>query len=67
MRRAAARLSRRALSDAAAAAAAAAAPLPPLRAEGFVGAIGNTPLIRIPSLSVSLGREILGKAEFMNP
>jgi cysteine synthase A len=64
MRRAAARLSRRALSDAAAAAA---APLPPLRAEGFVGAIGNTPLIRIPSLSVSLGREILGKAEFMNP
>jgi len=34
---------------------------------GFVGAIGNTPLIRIDSLSAATGCEILGKAEFMNP
>ncbi|KAJ2697251.1 Cysteine synthase 1 [Coemansia sp. IMI 203386] len=34
---------------------------------GFVGAIGNTPLIRINSLSKETGCEILGKAEFMNP
>ncbi|KAK4699229.1 hypothetical protein P7C70_g7034, partial [Phenoliferia sp. Uapishka_3] len=34
---------------------------------GFVGAIGNTPLIRIKSLSEETGCEILGKAEFMNP
>ncbi|GAA5911890.1 hypothetical protein JCM6882_005232 [Rhodosporidiobolus microsporus] len=34
---------------------------------GFVGAIGNTPLIRINSLSDETGCEILGKAEFMNP
>ena len=33
----------------------------------FVAAIGNTPLIRINSLSEATGCEILGKAEFMNP
>lgn len=35
--------------------------------EGFVGAIGNTPLIRLARLSAETGCEILGKAEFMNP
>lgn len=35
--------------------------------QGFVGAIGNTPLIRINSLSNGTGCEVLGKAEFMNP
>lgn len=33
----------------------------------FVAAIGDTPLIRINSLSDATGCEILGKAEFMNP
>ena len=35
--------------------------------EGFVGAVGNTPLIRLRRLSEETGCEILGKAEFMNP
>ena len=35
--------------------------------QGLVGSIGNTPLIRIDSLSEETGCEILGKAEFMNP
>jgi cysteine synthase A len=35
--------------------------------EGFTGAIGNTPLIRLHRLSEETGCEILGKAEFMNP
>jgi cysteine synthase A len=35
--------------------------------EGFNGAIGNTPLIRLRRLSEETGCEILGKAEFMNP
>ena len=35
--------------------------------DGFAAAIGNTPLIRIRSLSEATGCEILGKAEFMNP
>lgn len=35
--------------------------------EGLVGSIGNTPLIRIDSLSQQTGCDILGKAEFMNP
>ncbi|KAJ1678819.1 Cysteine synthase 1 [Spiromyces aspiralis] len=35
--------------------------------QGFVGAIGNTPLLRISSLSKETGCEILAKAEFMNP
>ncbi|TIA73406.1 hypothetical protein E3P91_01498 [Wallemia ichthyophaga] len=34
---------------------------------GFIGAIGNTPLIRLNSLSEESDAEILGKAEFMNP
>ncbi|XP_019196549.1 PREDICTED: cysteine synthase 2 [Ipomoea nil] len=34
---------------------------------GLVAAIGNTPLIRINSLSEATGCEILGKAEFLNP
>ncbi len=29
--------------------------------DGFCGAIGNTPLIRLPKLSAAVGREILGK------
>ncbi|XP_057765473.1 cysteine synthase 2 isoform X1 [Salvia miltiorrhiza] len=35
--------------------------------KGVVAAIGNTPLIRIDSLSDATGCEILGKAEFLNP
>jgi len=35
--------------------------------DGFIGAIGNTPLIRLQRLSEETGCEILGKAEFMNP
>ena len=34
---------------------------------GFVGTVGNTPLIRLNSLSEETGCEILGKAEFLNP
>ena len=34
---------------------------------GFVGAIGNTPLIRLEKLSAETGCAILGKAEFLNP
>ncbi|MCP9849506.1 cysteine synthase A [Cyanobium sp. Morenito 9A2] len=35
--------------------------------QGFVGAVGHTPLIRLEALSALTGCEILGKAEFMNP
>jgi cysteine synthase A len=35
--------------------------------EGFAGAVGNTPLIRLAKLSAETGCEILGKAEFLNP
>ena len=35
--------------------------------EGFAGAVGNTPLIRLTRLSAETGCNILGKAEFMNP
>ncbi len=35
--------------------------------DGFVGAIGHTPLIRLRRLSEQTGCEILGKAEFLNP
>src|ERR1700758_3917573 len=35
--------------------------------DGFSGAVGNTPLIRLRSVSEETGCEILGKAEFMNP
>lgn len=34
---------------------------------GIASTIGHTPLILLPRLSELLGREILGKAEFMNP
>ena len=34
---------------------------------GFAGAVGNTPLIRLAKLSEETGCEILGKAEFLNP
>ncbi len=34
---------------------------------GFVGAVGNTPLIRLNSFCEETGCEILGKAEFLNP
>jgi cysteine synthase A len=36
-------------------------------ADGFWGAVGNTPLIRLRRASEATGCEILGKAEFMNP
>jgi cysteine synthase A len=35
--------------------------------DGFIGAIGNTPLVRLARLSDETGCEILGKAEFLNP
>ena len=35
--------------------------------DGFTSTVGNTPLIRINSLSEETGCEILGKAEFLNP
>ncbi len=35
--------------------------------DGLVGAIGNTPLIRLRRASEATGCTILGKAEFMNP
>jgi cysteine synthase len=35
--------------------------------DGFVGSIGNTPLIRLHGPSQLTGCEILGKAEFLNP
>ena len=35
--------------------------------EGFAGAVGETPLIRLSRLSRETGCDILGKAEFMNP
>jgi cysteine synthase len=34
---------------------------------GFVGTVGNTPLIRLNRFSDETGCEILGKAEFLNP
>lgn len=36
-------------------------------ADGVIGVIGNTPLIKINSLSEATGCEILAKAEFLNP
>ena len=35
--------------------------------DGFSGAIGNTPLIRLATLSAYVGRDIFGKAEHLNP
>lgn len=37
------------------------------RVDGFWGAVGNTPLIRLAGASAATGCEIYGKAEFMNP
>ncbi|EEP76702.1 cysteine synthase 2 [Uncinocarpus reesii 1704] len=39
---------------------------PPPIADGIEGCIGNTPLLRIKSLSEATGCEILAKAEFLN-
>ncbi len=36
-------------------------------ADGLIGAIGNTPLIKLRRASAMTGCNILGKAEFMNP
>jgi cysteine synthase A len=35
--------------------------------DGLVGAIGNTPLIRLKRASAATGCEVFGKADFMNP
>lgn len=35
--------------------------------DGFVGSIGNTPLLRLKKASEETGCEILAKAEFLNP
>lgn len=35
--------------------------------DGFPGTVGDTPLVRIPSLSDATGCTILGKAEHLNP
>ena len=35
--------------------------------DGFIGTIGNTPLIRLRGASEQTGCEILAKAEFLNP
>jgi cysteine synthase A len=35
--------------------------------DGFIGTIGNTPMIRLRKVSEQTGCEILGKAEFLNP
>jgi len=35
--------------------------------DGFIGSVGNTPLIRLRRMSEETGCEILGKAEFLNP
>ena len=35
--------------------------------DGFIGTIGNTPLIRLEGPSKATGCNILGKAEFLNP
>ncbi len=35
--------------------------------EGFIGSVGNTPLVRLKRASEATGCTILGKAEFLNP
>ncbi|MFC7476940.1 cysteine synthase A [Dankookia sp. GCM10030260] len=47
--------------------AAIATPTPMHVVDGFAGAVGNTPLIRLRRASAATGCEILGKAEFMQP
>lgn len=39
----------------------------PRKVNGFEGAVGNTPLIKLQHLSAETGCEIYGKAEFLNP
>ena len=41
--------------------------LPNLRAVDLLGAVGNTPLIELTSLSRATGCRIYGKAEYLNP
>jgi cysteine synthase A len=41
--------------------------LDPRIRDGFIGAVGNTPLIRLRGASQLTGCHILGKAEFLNP
>ena len=41
--------------------------IPFVSENGFPNAIGNTPLLRLPRISASVGRNIYAKAEFMNP
>lgn len=43
------------------------APFVPLVANHFSEAIGNTPLLKLPTLSEEVGRNIWVKAEYMNP
>ena len=43
------------------------ATIPAQVVDGFAGAVGNTPLIRLRRASEATGCEILGKAEFMQP
>lgn len=43
------------------------APFVPAVCNGFTEVIGNTPLVRLPRISEVVGRNIWGKAEFMNP
>ena len=35
--------------------------------DGFIGTVGNTPLIKLRRASEMTGCTILGKAEFLNP
>lgn len=35
--------------------------------DGYCGAVGRTPLVRLSGLSEETGCEILGKCEFLNP
>ncbi len=35
--------------------------------DGFIGSVGNTPLIRLRRVSEETGCDVLGKGEFMNP
>ena len=44
-----------------------ASPTPMHVVDGFAGAVGHTPLIRLKRASAATGCEILGKAEFMQP
>lgn len=41
--------------------------VPMVSQDGIPLAIGNTPLLRLPRISDSIGRNIYAKAEFMNP